>query len=86
MRAQLYTFMRQYNLEQNDVVAFATDSVAVRRRLPIPDSDRLAEMKLDKTGKDVYFLSNGFYRFIGKWVIIALFKTSLVFFTLIERP
>jgi hypothetical protein len=66
VRAQLYRFMRQHDLE-HDIVAFATDSVACRLKLQIPNSDRLGEMKLDKDGKDVYFLSNGFYRFNGVW-------------------
>lgn len=62
-RSQLYKFMRENNLE-NDVVAFATDSIAVRRKLPISDkNETLGEMKLDKTGFDAYFLSNGFYKF-----------------------
>jgi hypothetical protein len=66
VRARLYKFMRQHGLER-DLVAFATDSVACRCKLPIGNSDRLGEMKLDKCGKDVYFLSNGFYRFNGVW-------------------
>jgi hypothetical protein len=66
VRARLYGFMREHNLEC-DVVAFATDSIACRRKLPIPNSDRLGQMKLDKAGIDAYFLSNGFYRFNGVW-------------------
>ncbi len=66
VRGQLYQFMRDHNLEQN-VVAFATGSIAVRRKIPIPVSDRLGEMKLDECASNVYFLSNGFYRFNGKW-------------------
>jgi len=63
VRAQLYSFMKEHNLE-NDVVAFATDSIAVRRKIPIPDKNEvLGEMKLDKEGFDAYFLSNGFYKF-----------------------
>lgn len=67
VRAQLYKFMKKYGLE-NDVVAFATDSIAVRKKIPIPDKNEvLGEMKLDKEGNDVIFLSNGFYRFNGVW-------------------
>jgi hypothetical protein len=66
VRARLYSFMREHNLERN-VVAFATDSVVCRRKLPILNSDRLGEMKLDKSGTDGYFLSNGFYRINGVW-------------------
>jgi hypothetical protein len=65
-RSQLYRFMREHNLE-NDVVAFATDSIAVRTKIPNLHSEKLGEMKLDKEGNDVIFLSNGFYRFNGVW-------------------
>lgn len=65
-RAQLYMFMRECDLERK-VVAFATDSIAVRRRLLKLDSKILGEMKLDKYANDVIFLSNGFYMFNGKW-------------------
>jgi hypothetical protein len=65
-RAQLYRFMKQYNIEQ-EIVAFATDSIACRRKISGLNSSKLGEMKLDKEGNDAYFLSNGFYRFNGKW-------------------
>jgi len=65
-RAQLYIFMKKYELERS-IVAFATDSVAVRAELPGLDSKDLGEMKLDKYANDVIFLSNGFYMFNGKW-------------------
>ena len=62
VRSQLYSFMKRYDLD-NEVVAFATDSIAVRKKIPILDSEKLGEMKLDKAGSDVIFLSNGFYLF-----------------------
>jgi DNA polymerase family B len=65
-RAQLYRFMREHDLERS-VVAFATDSIAVTKKIDNLDSKRLGEMKLDKQADDVIFLSNGFYRFNGKW-------------------
>jgi hypothetical protein len=65
-RAYLYRFVKENNLE-NDVVAFATDSIAVRKKIPGLDSKKLGDMKLDKEGNDVIFLSNGFYRFNGEW-------------------
>lgn len=65
-RAQLYRFMREHNLER-DVIAFATDSIATRRKIPTLNSKRLGEMKLDKSATDVIFLSNGFYLFNGNW-------------------
>lgn len=65
-RAQLYRFMRYYNLE-NYLVAFATDSIATREEITGLNSEKLGEMKLDKFADDVIFLSNGFYRFDGKW-------------------
>jgi hypothetical protein len=65
-RAELYKFVRKHKLE-NQVVAFATDSVAVRVEIPNLNSEKLGEMKLDKQAEDVIFLSNGFYRFNGVW-------------------
>lgn len=65
-RAQLYRFVRENNLEEH-VVAFATDSIAVKKEVPNLNSKKLGEMKLDKQANDVIFLSNGFYRFNGKW-------------------
>jgi len=61
-RAQLYKFVKENNL-QNDTVAFATDSVACQKKIHGLDSKKLGEMKLDKEGNDVLFLSNGFYKF-----------------------
>ena len=65
-RAYLYKFMKENHLE-NDIVAFATDSIAVRKKIPNLHSDKLGDMKLDKEGNDVIFLSNGFYLFNGIW-------------------
>lgn len=65
-RAQLYKFVKENNLETH-VVAFATDSVACRKKIDYLDSKNLGQMKLDKEANDVYFLSNGFYRFNGIW-------------------
>ena len=65
-RAQLYRFMREHGIE-NDVVAFATDSIAVTKEIAGLDSEKLGEMKLDKHADDVVYLSKGFYRFDGKW-------------------
>lgn len=65
-RAQLYRFMKEYDLE-NNIVAFATDSIATTKKILDLDSKKLGEMKLDKEGDDVYYLSNGYYRFNGKW-------------------
>lgn len=65
-RAQLYRFVRDNDLEKH-VVAFATDSIAITKEVPNLNSKNLGEMKLDKCADDVIFLSNGFYRFNGKW-------------------
>ena len=65
-RAQLYKFVKENNIEK-DVVAFATDSVACRKKISGLDSKKLGEMKLDKFGFDTYFLSNGFYHIKEKW-------------------
>jgi len=70
-RAQLINFVKQYNLEK-DVVAFATDSVCVTRKVNV-DSDELGGFALDKVAEDVYYLQNGFYRF-KKWKLRGLGK------------
>ena len=58
--------MKGNNLE-NNVVAFATDSIAVRKKISNLGSEELGDMKLDNEAHDVIFLSNGFYRFKGAW-------------------
>jgi len=65
-RAHLYRFMKENNLEK-DTVAFATDSIACRKKIPNLNSIDLGEMKLDNQGNDTYFLSNGFYKINGTW-------------------
>jgi hypothetical protein len=65
-RAQLYRFVKDHGLDAY-TVAFATDSIACRKRIDGLDSKKLGEMKLDKHASDVYFLSNGFYRFNDIW-------------------
>lgn len=65
-RAQLYKFVKDNGLD-NDVVAFATDAIACRKKIVGLDSKKLGEMKLEKEANDNYFLSNGFYRFDGVW-------------------
>jgi hypothetical protein len=64
-RAQLYSFVMKNNLEK-DIVAFATDSVCVTKKLNI-NSDKLGEFSFDNQADDVFYLQNGFYRFNGKW-------------------
>ena len=64
-RAQLYSFVRQNNLEQ-DVVAFATDSIMARRKIEGLNSKALGEFKYEKSGL-VILLSNGIYSFDGEW-------------------
>ena len=41
--------------------------MAVRKGMLGLDSRKLGEMKLDKKGDHAIFLSNGFYRFDGRW-------------------
>jgi hypothetical protein len=65
-RAQLYKFVKDHQLEKH-VVAFATDSIACRKKIVGLDSKKLGEMKLDKEANDAYFLSNGFYLINGIW-------------------
>lgn len=64
-RAQLYRFVVDNSLEK-DVVAFATDSICVTKKLDI-DSQKLGEFSFEKSASDVFYLQNGFYRFDGKW-------------------
>ena len=71
-RAQLISFVKQYNLEK-DVVAFATDSVCVTRAVNV-DSDELGKFSFEKYAEDVYYLQNGFYRFDDSWKLRGLGK------------
>ena len=71
-RAQLFSFVKENNLER-DVVSFATDSVCVTRKVDV-DSDELGKFGLDKYAEDVYYLQNGFYRFNGSWKLRGLGK------------
>ena len=64
-RAQLFSFVKEYNLEKS-VVSFATDSVCLTKKVNI-DSKKLGSFSLEKHGLDVYFLQNGFYRVNGIW-------------------
>ncbi len=64
-RAEMYRFVVENNIER-DVVAFATDSICVTKKLDI-DSNRLGEFSFEKSANDVFYLQNGFYRFDGKW-------------------
>lgn len=70
-RAQLFDFVKEHSLEK-DVVAFATDSVCVTRKVDVDSSD-LGGFSFDKHGKDVYYLQNGFYRF-KDWKLRGLGK------------
>ncbi len=71
-RSQLISFVKENNLEK-DVVAFATDSVCVTRKVNV-DSTELGGFSLDKHAFDVYYLQNGFYRFDKKWKLRGLGK------------
>lgn len=71
-RAQLFSFVKEHNLEK-DLVSFATDSVCVTRKVDV-DSDELGKFGLDKYAEDVYYLQNGFYRFNGSWKLRGLGK------------
>ena len=71
-RAQLLSFVKENNLEK-DVVAFATDSVCVTRKVDV-NSNQLGGFSLEKNANDVYYLQNGFYRFNGSWKLRGLGK------------
>jgi hypothetical protein len=44
-----------------------SQTLAVRKKIPDLNSEKLGAMKLDKESDDVIFLSNGFYRFNDTW-------------------
>lgn len=64
-RAKMYDFVRKNDLE-NDVVAFATDSICTTKKLS-KNSKKLGDFSFDGASDDTYYLQNGFYRFCGKW-------------------
>jgi hypothetical protein len=64
-RAQLYRFVVDNEIER-EVVAFATDSICVTKKLDI-DSNSLGKFHFEKSAKDVFYLQNGFYRFDHTW-------------------
>lgn len=64
-RAKLYEFMRKNDLER-DIVAFATDSICIIKKLDI-DSVKLGDFSYEGESENTFYLQNGFYRFQGKW-------------------
>jgi len=72
-RAQLYKFVTENDLDQ-EVVAFATDSICTTRKLDI-NSEKLGEFSFEKSSDNVLYLQNGFYRF-DKWKQRGLGKLS----------
>ncbi len=64
-RAQLYNFVRKYDIEKN-AVFFATDSICTTKKLDV-NSTELGDFSFDNKADDVFVLQNGFYRFNGKW-------------------
>lgn len=64
-RAQLFKFMRKYDLER-DIVAFATDSICSTKKLNL-DSKKLGAFSYEGESDDTFYLQNGFYRFAGSW-------------------
>jgi hypothetical protein len=68
----MYRFVIDHGLE-NDVVAFATDSICTTRDLNLKSS-RLGDFSLDKSGDDAYYLQNGIYRFNAKWKLRGVGK------------
>ena len=59
-RAQLYSFVQRYGLE-NDIVAFATDSICTTKPLEI-NSSVLGGFS-GKFTDNAFYVQNGFYRF-----------------------
>ena len=64
-RAQLYDFVRKYDIEK-DVVFFTTDSICTTKKLDV-NSTVLGDFSFDNEANDVFVLQNGFYRFNDSW-------------------
>lgn len=64
-RAKMYDFVRKNDLE-NEVVAFATDSICTTKKLS-KNSKKLGDFEFVGRSDDTFYLQNGFYRFFGKW-------------------
>lgn len=65
-RAQVYDFIMTNNL-QSHIVAIATDSICITKKLGIPETKEMGKFSLQNYGDDVCFFQNGIYRVNGKW-------------------
>lgn len=65
-RAQLLSLTHTYGLEQ-DLVAYATDSITTRKTLPSVITNDLGGLKLADQSSDMFSIQNGFRRSNGKW-------------------
>ena len=70
-RAQLFTTVNTYGL-QEEITAFATDSITTMRPLPGIVTNDLGGMKLADSCKDLYSIQNGFRRSNGNWKLRGL--------------
>ena len=66
IRAKLYDFAIANNLER-DVAGFATDSIALTKKLDLPETKELGKFSLQKSASDTFYLQNGINRTNGIW-------------------
>lgn len=78
-RAQLLSLIHTYGLEQ-DLVAYATDSITTKKTLPSVITNDLGGLKLADQASDMFSIQNGFRRSNGKWKLrgIGFDKTQKV--------
>jgi hypothetical protein len=70
-RAQLLSLTHNYGLEQ-DLVAYATDSITTKKALPSVLTNDLGGLKLAEQSNDMFSIQNGFRRSNGKWKLRGL--------------
>ena len=70
-RAQLLSLTHTYGLEQ-DLVAYATDSITSKKALPSVITNDLGGLKLAEQSNDMFSIQNGFRRSNGKWKLRGL--------------
>lgn len=70
-RAQLLSLTYNHRLDQ-DLVAYATDSITTRKPLPSVLTDDLGGLKLAEQSTDMFSIQNGFRRSNGRWKLRGL--------------
>ena len=65
-RAKLYEFAISNSLER-DVVAFATDSITLTKKLDLPETKELGKFTLKEIASDTFYVQNGISRKDRTW-------------------